>query len=201
MNMPQVGILLAFLVLPSLMLLLPTTRAAIYWAGHFMHQTLLQPWGTVLHVGSFHLHPLAAVLAPLLSGYLAGLCSSLCFSVRPKQIEVVRDSLKNADRYFSVTVVQYTPSTRGPAAQDVLPSVFASSSELSSTPTNTLDGDGQQPGPQLVTRSNGRLVAEAFKAVTLVSVCFAGHGASCGLLELCQQFLLLRPNNILVQSD
>lgn len=182
MNVPQVGILLAFLVLPSLMLLLPTTRAAIYWAGHFMHQTLLQPWGSALHVGSFHMHPLAAVLAPLLSGYLAGLGASLCFSVRPKQIEVVRDSLKNADRYFSVTVVQYTPTTRSPATQDLPPSMFASSSELGSNPAHTQD-EGQQQQPQLRTSGNGRLVAEAFKAVALVSCNLAGPGGTCGWIH------------------
>lgn len=73
MNLPQISIFLTFLVLPSmLLLLLPATTAALHWAGHFGQQALLQTWAGGLHIRPLHPGPVAHVLPPVFSGYLAG---------------------------------------------------------------------------------------------------------------------------------
>lgn len=70
--MPQVCILVAFILLPSLLLLLPASKAVLVWSGAFLQQCLLQSWASVVHIRPLHIHALGQVLPPVLSSYLAG---------------------------------------------------------------------------------------------------------------------------------
>jgi hypothetical protein len=72
MTLVQRGILLVFVLLPSLLLLLPTSKAVLVWAGAFIQQALLQTWSDKLSIGHISLGPLGAVLPPVLSGCIAG---------------------------------------------------------------------------------------------------------------------------------
>lgn len=72
MTLAQRGIWLVFVLLPSLLLLLPTSKAVLVWAGAFCQQALLQTWADKLSLGHISLGPLGQVLPPVLSGCLAG---------------------------------------------------------------------------------------------------------------------------------
>jgi hypothetical protein len=72
MTLAQRGIWLVFVLLPSLLLLLPTSKAVLVWAGAFFQQALLQTWSDKLSLGHISLGPLGQVLPPVLSGCLAG---------------------------------------------------------------------------------------------------------------------------------
>jgi hypothetical protein len=72
MTLVQRGIWLVFVLLPSLLLLLPTSKAVLVWAGAFVQQALLQTWSSKLSLGHISLGPLGQVLPPVLSGCLAG---------------------------------------------------------------------------------------------------------------------------------
>lgn len=72
MTLVQRGIWLVFVLLPGLLLLLPTSKAVLVWAGAFIQQALLQTWSDKLSLGHISLGPLGQVLPPVLSGCVAG---------------------------------------------------------------------------------------------------------------------------------
>jgi hypothetical protein len=82
MTLVQRGIWLVFVLLPSLLLLLPTSKAVLVWAGAFIQQALLQTWSDKLSIGHISLGPLGAVLPPVLSGCIAGE-GALCLALDP----------------------------------------------------------------------------------------------------------------------
>lgn len=140
--------------MPGLLTLLPATQAGVLWSVSFAQQALLQTWGSGVTFPHFHLGPLAHLLAPLASCYLAGMAAASCLGVRPRHIELLRDAVRSADAYFRLAAARQpalggggdnggsssykypTSTSRGPpgvvdvASQQYGSSVFAASSSL-----------------------------------------------------------------------
>ncbi|KAF6266630.1 hypothetical protein COO60DRAFT_7107 [Scenedesmus sp. NREL 46B-D3] len=181
MTLVQRGIWLVFVLLPGLLLLLPTSKAVLVWAGAFIQQALLQTWSDKLSLGHISLGPLGQVLPPVLSGCVAGAAAACCFSVRPQQLAVVRDALRSADAYFRLTQAQAVGaaapaegsqkaqrSTRPlpPSAAGAAPTMFATS-----TLADGLDGSYDEEGEEqqeLAGTSSSQAAADAFRMVSMV---------------------------------
>uniref|UniRef100_A0A383VP99 Uncharacterized protein n=1 Tax=Tetradesmus obliquus TaxID=3088 RepID=A0A383VP99_TETOB len=182
MTLAQRGIWLVFVLLPSLLLLLPTSKAVLVWAGAFFQQALLQTWADKLSLGHISLGPLGQVLPPVLSGCLAGFAAACCFNVRPKQIEVVRDALRNADAYFRLTQAQAAgaaaarPSPKAqrstrpllpPAAGAAMPTMFATST-LADGLTSSYEEEEEEEQQEVATTASSKAAADAFRMVSMV---------------------------------
>lgn len=180
MNVTQVAIWLSFVIVPSMLVLLPATQATVVWSATFAQQMLLQTWASGLHFPHIPLGGLALLAAPLLSSYLAGTAAGTCFGVRPKQVEMLRDAWKNADAYFRLAAARQPGVGPGGAAgrlpaaavpQVGPPSVFASSSSL----TLDLDGEmsddagwGDEEDEGDEPYNGGQVAADAFKTLAMV---------------------------------
>lgn len=183
MNITQVGIWLSFIIVPSLLTLLPATRAGVLWAVSFTQHALLQTWGSGFHFPALHPGPLAVLLAPLVSCYVAGMVSASCLGVRPKHIELLRDAVRSADAYFRLAAArqpQIAASTTKRAGEGArrssgdrpgVPqyggSVFASSSSLTLEPDLS---EAEEEEEECSSSAGAAQVAsDAFKTLSMVS--------------------------------
>jgi hypothetical protein len=196
MNVTQVGIWLSFIIVPSLLTLLPATRASVLWAVSFTQHALLQTWGSGFHFPALHAGPLAVLLAPLVSCYVAGMVSASCLGVRPKHVELLRDAVRSADAYFRLAAARQpqaaasstpkraaegarTSSGDRPGVPQYGGTVFASSSSL------TLEQDLSEVEEEEEECSSSagaaKVAADAFKTLSMVSqdCCAAGVCAFC----------------------
>lgn len=101
----------------------------------------------------------------------AGLVSASCFNVRPKQIEVVKDALRNADAYFRLISSQQprqplaTPH-RPPAASGAAPPTVFASSTLA---VSSLEEECEEAaGESSSTPPGSQAAADAFRDVAMV---------------------------------
>jgi hypothetical protein len=187
MNVPQMGIWLSFVAVPSLLTLLPATRAGVLWAASFTQSALLTTWGSGVHLPRFGWLPgLAALAAPLLSSYMAGNACARWFSVRPKQMEMLRDALKQADAYFRIAAARQpgmgpddgSNSSSGggavasprPVRVTGPPSVFASSSSLNLglQHDEAWEEEEEEAADSGEVYTGGQAAADAFKTLTMV---------------------------------
>lgn len=190
MNPTQVGIWLSFIIVPGLLTMLPATRAGVLWSVSFAQQALLQTWGSGLTFPPLHLGPLALLLPPIVSCYLAGAASASCLGVRPRHIEVLRDAVRSADAYFRLAAARQpgnvwpggarsagvTGGSGGPSAQ-YGSTVFASSSSLTleqDLSESEADDDGYLTE---AAASMGQVAADAFKTLAMVWLVSRRHVA------------------------
>lgn len=188
MNVTQVGIWLSFIIVPGLLTLLPATKAGVLWSVSFTQQALLQTWGSGVTFPTLHLGPLAFLLPPLASCYLAGMASASCLGIRPKHIELLRDAVRSADAYFRLAAARQpnSPSTtyragdavRTSADRPGVPqyggSVFASSSSLT-LEQDLSESEGEDSSCEASSSAGtAEVAADAFKTLSMVRVTPAG---------------------------
>jgi hypothetical protein len=203
MNPTQVGIWLSFIIVPGLLTLLPATKAGVLWSVNFAQQALLQTWSSGVTFPPLHLGPLAYLVPPLVSCYLAGMASASCLGVRPKHIELLRDAVRSADAYFRLAAARQPQGlsstatnsnspyraggavrgSAGPGVSQYGGSVFASSSSLTLEQDLSESESDEGPGYATSSTSNAAQVAsDAFKTLSMVSSSMLGRGegALCG---------------------
>lgn len=186
MNPTQVGIWLSFIIVPGLLTLLPATKAGVLWSVSFAQQALLQTWSSGVTFPPMHLGPLAYLVPPLVSCYLAGMASASCLGVRPKHIELLRDAVRSADAYFRLAAARQpqglnastTNSNKtyraGPGASQFGGSVFASSSSLT-LEQDLSESESDEGAVYETSTSNAAQVAsDAFKTLSMVSSSMLG---------------------------
>lgn len=118
----------------------------------------------------------------LLRHFTAGFAAACCFNVRPKQIEVVRDALRNADAYFRLTQAQAAgaaaarPSPKAqrstrpllpPAAGAAMPTMFATST-LADGLTSSYEEEEEEEQQEVATTASSKAAADAFRMVSMV---------------------------------
>lgn len=207
LNLPQLGILLSFAVVPTLLALLPATRAGCVWSATFAQQALLQTWASGLHFPRLPLAGLAALAAPLAAAYVAAGGAAACFGVRPRALEMIRDALKNREAYFRLAAARTPPpggdeaprraSTSGRGRRGAPlsgpASVFASSGSLSLDVSREAatddDDDARPPGGgerdgDGACYSAARAASDAFSTLAMVYLVSRRHVAQlAGLLS------------------
>lgn len=184
MNITQVGIWLSFVIVPSLLTLLPATRAGVLWSVSFAQQALLQTWGSGVTFPPMHLGLLAYILPPLVSCYFAGMTAAGCLGVRPRHIEVLRDAVRSADAYMRLAAARQPlgpgPSPykapeavggrrAGPAMPQYGGSVFASSSSLTLEQELSESESDEGSHETSSSASTAQVAADAFKTLAMVS--------------------------------